>query len=172
MEHIITTISHFIPSLRDEASRRRRGILVCTADSMQGSQRHVVIFSTTRSNPYGNVGFVENPRRLNVSVTRPRYLTVIIGDSSTIKFTGKGIPQLLDVYEKCTSNEHGDRVYKPVIVNGNPSINYEFALQEPLRTVTTRSSSSNNEYEEKDNTLEFDFAGQNILNNSHNNNEQ
>ena len=62
----------------------QRNVTVCTVDAMQGSQRSVVIFSMTRSNRHGDVGFVKEMRRLNVSLSRARYLNIIVGDMSTM----------------------------------------------------------------------------------------
>ena len=80
----------------------RRDIKVCSVDSMQGSQRSVVIFSTTRSNAGGATGFVKDMRRLNASITRARYLDIIIADSKTMDTRGgefgKGADLLRQVY--------------------------------------------------------------------------
>lgn len=59
---------------------RRMEIVVDTVDAMQGSEKDIVIFSCTRSNERGAVGFLTNKRRLNVAMSRARNLLVIIGD--------------------------------------------------------------------------------------------
>ena len=55
---------------------------------MQGSQRHVDIFSATCSNSIGRVGFVDNEKRLNVSLTRARFVNIVVADSPTIMISG------------------------------------------------------------------------------------
>lgn len=51
---------------------------------MQGSERDIVIFGTTRSNRDQNVGFLEHANRLNVATSRAKRLQIIIGDMSTL----------------------------------------------------------------------------------------
>lgn len=49
-----------------------------------GREQDVVILSLVRSNLDGNVGFLAEPRRLNVAMTRPRRQLVVVGDSETV----------------------------------------------------------------------------------------
>ncbi|BGP18100.1 hypothetical protein JCM10213_004750 [Rhodosporidiobolus nylandii] len=62
-----------------------------SVDSNQGRENDVVIVSLVRSNEEGEVGFLRELRRLNVSMTRPRRHLVVVGDSETV---GKGSPFL------------------------------------------------------------------------------
>jgi superfamily I DNA and/or RNA helicase len=55
-----------------------------TVNAFQGREKEVIVASFVRSNPDGDIGFVADPRRLNVSVTRARRLFVGIGDSATL----------------------------------------------------------------------------------------
>ncbi|GLZ01950.1 AAA domain-containing protein [Actinoplanes sp. NBRC 103695] len=67
-------------ALGNDAVRDRVG----TVDAFQGQERDIVIFSFTRSNPHGRVGFLSELRRLNVAVTRARDQLVLVGDRSTL----------------------------------------------------------------------------------------
>ena len=58
---------------------------VATVDSFQGGERDKVIYSFTRSNSRGEVGFLTELRRLNVAMTRSREQLVMIGDFSTLR---------------------------------------------------------------------------------------
>ncbi len=55
-----------------------------TVNAFQGREKEVILASFVRSNPDGELGFVADPRRLNVSVTRARRLFIGIGDSATL----------------------------------------------------------------------------------------
>ncbi|BGP01775.1 hypothetical protein NBRC10513v2_005414 [Rhodotorula toruloides] len=59
-------------------------IEVGSVDSNQGRENDVVIVSLVRSNAEGEVGFLRELRRLNVSMTRPRRHLVVVGDSETV----------------------------------------------------------------------------------------
>ena len=61
------------------------GAAVSTIDGFQGREGDVVVFSTVRCNMEGDIGFVEDERRLNVAWTRPRLGIVIIGDRRTLE---------------------------------------------------------------------------------------
>mmetsp|Transcript_17489 Transcript_17489/g.23585 ORF Transcript_17489/g.23585 Transcript_17489/m.23585 type:complete len:501 (-) Transcript_17489:218-1720(-) len=55
-----------------------------TVDSFQGSEASVVVLSLVRSNQDGRVGFLDEPRRLNVALTRAKDLCIVCGDSHTL----------------------------------------------------------------------------------------
>jgi superfamily I DNA and/or RNA helicase len=57
---------------------------VSIVDRFQGREKDVVILCTTRSNPKGRRGHVDNLNRLNVAVTRARHKRIVIGDSTTL----------------------------------------------------------------------------------------
>ncbi len=59
-------------------------ITVNTIDGFQGQERDVVYISLVRSNGKGEVGFLNDVRRMNVAMTRARKKLIIVGDSATI----------------------------------------------------------------------------------------
>ncbi len=61
-----------------------RDLEIGSVDSFQGREKEVVILSLVRSNEQGEVGFLNDTRRMNVGMTRARRLLIVIGDSATI----------------------------------------------------------------------------------------
>ncbi|KAF6258495.1 AAA domain-containing protein [Scenedesmus sp. NREL 46B-D3] len=55
-----------------------------TVDGYQGREKEVVLFSAVRANTQAQVGFLEDWRRLNVAITRPRRGLVIFGHAATL----------------------------------------------------------------------------------------
>lgn len=49
---------------------------VKTVDGFQGGEEVIVIISCVRSNDCGFIGFLADPRRTNVSLTRARYVFI------------------------------------------------------------------------------------------------
>ena len=60
-----------------------------TVDQAQGSESDIVILSCVRSNHNRNIGFVSNPNRLNVAVSRARERIVVIGSTNTLASDSK-----------------------------------------------------------------------------------
>lgn len=58
-------------------------IKVGTVDSYQGKQNDLILLSLTRSNPHGDIGFVRDRARANVSLSRARERLIIVGSSQT-----------------------------------------------------------------------------------------
>lgn len=56
-------------------------IEINTVDAFQGRDADVAIYSVTRSNPEGKLGFVADIERLNVALSRGRDALIIIGDA-------------------------------------------------------------------------------------------
>lgn len=51
-----------------------------TVDSFQGRKERIVIYDIVRSGSKAKIGFLDNPKRLNVALSRAQWLLVIIGD--------------------------------------------------------------------------------------------
>ncbi|MSP56866.1 MAG: hypothetical protein EXR69_14875 [Myxococcales bacterium] len=62
----------------------QRGVESGTVNSFQGREKDVIIASFVRSNAQQELGFVADPRRLNVTASRARMLFIGIGDSGTL----------------------------------------------------------------------------------------
>ncbi len=59
-------------------------ISVNTVDGFQGQERDVIIISLVRANDEGQIGFLNDLRRMNVAITRARMKLIILGDTATL----------------------------------------------------------------------------------------
>ncbi len=64
-------------------------ITCSTVDSFQGSQADICVYSVTRSNKQGRIGFLKERPRLNVALSRGRDALIIVGDDEFCR-TAKG----------------------------------------------------------------------------------
>lgn len=62
----------------------RHLITVHTVDGFQGQERDVIFISLVRANEDGQIGFLNDLRRMNVAITRARMKLVVLGDASTL----------------------------------------------------------------------------------------
>eukprot|EP01061_Rhynchopus_euleeides_P034537 TRINITY_DN5837_c0_g1_i1.p1 TRINITY_DN5837_c0_g1~~TRINITY_DN5837_c0_g1_i1.p1 ORF type:complete len:820 (+),score=228.00 TRINITY_DN5837_c0_g1_i1:65-2461(+) len=64
------------------------GIRVSTVDSFQGDECDIVLVSLVRANPGGSIGFLQDTRRLNVSLTRAKHSLIVLGNAETLEQSG------------------------------------------------------------------------------------
>lgn len=62
----------------------RHTINVNTVDGFQGQERDIIMISLVRSNNQGQIGFLNDLRRMNVAITRARMKLIIIGNADTL----------------------------------------------------------------------------------------
>lgn len=75
----------FSTTLGDHRRLQLHSIDIKTVDGFEGREKEVVIFSTVRNNPSGQIGFLADRRRLNVGLTRAKRGLFIVGSISTLK---------------------------------------------------------------------------------------
>ena len=59
-------------------------LTVNTVDGFQGQERDVIFISLVRANEEGQIGFLNDLRRMNVAITRARMKLVILGEAATL----------------------------------------------------------------------------------------
>ena len=79
---VISPYSAQVRLLREKL--RQTDIEIDSVDGFQGREKEAIILSLVRSNPDGEIGFLEDIRRTNVALTRARRKLIVIGDSATI----------------------------------------------------------------------------------------
>lgn len=70
---------------REEFRLFRNMISVNTVDGFQGQERDIVMISLVRSNDNGQIGFLNDLRRMNVAMTRARMKLIIFGNKETLQ---------------------------------------------------------------------------------------
>lgn len=74
-----------------------------SVDNFQGEESQIVIISLVRSNEKGDIGFLKEPQRVNVLLSRARRGIIVIGNSQTLRMSPKGRivwEPLLDLFHR------------------------------------------------------------------------
>ncbi len=81
----IAVIAPYSAQVRVLSSRTPHpDVEIDSVDGFQGREKDLVIVSLVRSNVEGDLGFLNDTRRMNVAMTRARRKLLVVGDSSTL----------------------------------------------------------------------------------------
>ncbi len=76
-----------------------------TVDAFQGREADIAVYSVTRSNKKGEIGFLRATERLNVALSRGKVGLVIVGDHNFCRTSGKHpLSKVLDYIERNHKN--------------------------------------------------------------------
>ncbi len=94
-------LTKHLKDIIEEAKEQSVKIDIGTVDSFQGSDRDYIIYDSVRSGKgLGNIKFISDEKRLNVSLSRAKELLIIIADSKFLSAAGKRNskwPELLEI---------------------------------------------------------------------------
>jgi len=96
----IGVISFYSGQVRRLQQQLGNKVRVQTVDGFQGDENNIIIISCVRSNGNGNIGFVEDFRRLNVAITRARFGLYIVGNADTLAESKSDCAKLIEDAEK------------------------------------------------------------------------
>ncbi|XP_041012062.1 uncharacterized protein LOC121255674 isoform X1 [Juglans microcarpa x Juglans regia] len=86
---VISPYAAQVVAIQDKLGRKYVNIdgftvKVKSVDGFQGGEEDIIIISTVRSNRYASIGFISNPQRTNVALTRARHCLWILGNEGTL----------------------------------------------------------------------------------------
>lgn len=86
---IITFYAAQVDAIKDTLKREnetiKQKVTVNTVDGFQGDEREIIILSSVCANNRNDIGFLNDPRRLNVAITRAKNTLIVLGRAQTLE---------------------------------------------------------------------------------------
>ena len=77
-------IQNTIKSMGCEFFQLYQAVEIASVDAFQGREKDIIIISCVRSNEHQGIGFLADPRRLNVALTRAKYAMILVGNPKVL----------------------------------------------------------------------------------------
>lgn len=81
---VISPYNGQVALLRQKLQGKYKDLEIKTVDGFQGREKEIIVLSLVRSNKEKQVGFLNDWRRMNVSITRARRALFLVGNRDTI----------------------------------------------------------------------------------------
>jgi len=83
----------------DLIAEKLKGVEVATVDSYQGREKDIMLISFVRSNEEGDLGFICDGKRLNVTITRAKHAQVLVGNAKCLSCRDTPLKKLIGWYQ-------------------------------------------------------------------------
>jgi hypothetical protein len=83
-DHLTTTFAPQDDGTSLGTTAQRESVRVSTVDNYQGEEALIVLVSLVRSNPKGSIGFLKQPQRVNVLLSRARLGMILVGNAECL----------------------------------------------------------------------------------------
>jgi hypothetical protein len=80
--------------------------MLTITDNYQGEESDIIIVSLTRSNKSADIGFMAEPQRLNVMLSRARIALIVIGNADTFMKCRRGKETWVSFLNYLSENRH------------------------------------------------------------------
>jgi len=100
---ILTMYSGQILKIKSMSKETLRGIRISSVDNFQGEENDIIILSLVRSNEEGRVGFLKEPNRVCVALSRAKMGLFVIGNFEMLK--KEGGPEWMNIIEDMEKKE-------------------------------------------------------------------
>ena len=139
-------------------------IEVNTVDGFQGKEKDIIIISTVRGNDFGSIGFLSDPRRMNVALTRAKVGLFVVGHATTLR---QGNPLWAKFVEHAEKNhtliwceDSNSDILRSIERNGLNSI----VTSSSYNSQSTSTVQNSRPDDEKKNGLQLQYATNGVVN--------